>query len=126
MREEDLPCLRLDACLRSRHDSLARVPGVEIAGHIDGKPIRLGLDTLAGLSCVGKCDLTPDERKRCVPTSERLHQAGGDALRSDSEIELHKEIAVLMDALRLASLKLHRQTLRKILHYKSGKLVRTF
>ena len=68
-------------------------PVLEIAACIDGKPIRLGLDTLAGLSCVGKADLTPDERKRCVPTSERLHHAGGDALRSDSEIELAIEVA---------------------------------
>ena len=68
-------------------------PVMEVAARINGKPIRLGLDTLAGLSCVGKADLTPDERARCVPTSERLHHAGGEALRSDSEIELAIELS---------------------------------
>ena len=68
-------------------------PVMEVAASIDGKAIRLDLDSLAGLSCVGSADLTNDERKRCVPTSERLHHAGGDALRSNGEIELPVEIA---------------------------------
>ena len=68
-------------------------PVLEVAASINGKSIRLGLDTLAGLSCVGKADLTSEERKLCEPTSERLHHAGGDLLRSSGEIELPVEIA---------------------------------
>jgi hypothetical protein len=68
-------------------------PVMEIAAAINGKSIRLGLDTLAGLSCVGKADLTAAERKLCEPTSERLHHAGGELLSSSGEIELPIEIA---------------------------------
>ena len=66
---------------------------MRVAASINSKAIRLGLDSFAGLSCVGKADLTVEERKRCVPTSERLLHAGGEALRSGGEIDLPVEIA---------------------------------
>ena len=61
-------------------------PVFEVAATINGKPVRLGLDTLAGLSCVGRVNLTHEELSNVVPTSERLHHAGGEALRSTAEV----------------------------------------
>jgi hypothetical protein len=60
----------------------------EIAATVSGKPVRLGLDTLAGLSCVGRLNLTKEELSRAVSTSERLHHAGGESLQSTAEVTL--------------------------------------
>ena len=68
-------------------------PALEIAAFIDGKAIRLGLDTLSGLNCVGKADLTPDQRKFVEPTSERFLQHAGCYYKAVGEIVLPVMVA---------------------------------
>jgi hypothetical protein len=41
---------------------------------------------------VGRADLTKEQYRRSVPTSERLHHAGGDPLQSGMEVSLQVEI----------------------------------
>ena len=63
-------------------------PVFEVPASIDGVFHRLGLDTLAGVSCVGSADLSPKQLSRAVPTAERLHHAGGEPLSTALEVTL--------------------------------------
>ena len=73
-----------------RVDSLQSraAPVFEVPASIDGVSHRLGLDTLAGVSCVGSADLSPQQLSRAVPTAERLHHAGGEPLSTALEVTL--------------------------------------
>ena len=76
-------------CTRDRRAS----PVFEIAAKIEGCVVRLGLDTLAGVSCVGSGDLTKEQFSCAVSTSEHQHHTGGEALRSTSEVTLCVEVS---------------------------------
>jgi hypothetical protein len=64
----------------------------EALGKVNGQWVRLGMDTLAGVSCVGRADLSKEEQTLAVPTSERLHHAGGESLRTNMEVTLAVDI----------------------------------
>ena len=68
------------------------VPVFEALGKVNGQWVRLGMDTLAGVSCVGRADLSKEEQALDVPTSERLHHAGGESLRTNMEVTLEVDI----------------------------------
>ena len=89
-----MAAIKYSSCGVCRLDSRPSRPSpvFKIAAKIEGWVVRLGLDTLAGVSCVGAGDLTKEQRSRAVPTSERLHQADGEALRSTNEVMLCVEL----------------------------------
>jgi hypothetical protein len=61
-------------------------PVLEVKSTANGKPMRLGIDSMASIGCIGRSDLNTGELSLAVPTTESLHHAGGESLRSGSEV----------------------------------------